>query len=208
MTVTNHMERITAVRNAVTNADGTIDCEVQFDGAVNAQGEPDWMPYTASEHDPSQDGKQLFALLSSGKHGRVAAFLVTEEMLEAARAQKREEINAWREAQENMNHLTVFDGRRWDCGKLPLEHLELPLRMARKGELPGDYTWTDGDNNIVPVTPDELIAIGEAIELAVFNRRSEINARQLAMKSELKSLTTLIDIRFYPVTWDKEPASA
>ncbi|MBM2914727.1 DUF4376 domain-containing protein, partial [Escherichia coli] len=62
----------------------------------------------------------------------------------------------------------------------------------------------DGDNNIVQVTPEELLALGEAIELAMFKKGVEINTRQLQMKAEVRALQTLEDIRAYRIGWAEE----
>ncbi|WP_158662476.1 DUF4376 domain-containing protein, partial [Escherichia coli] len=72
------------------------------------------------------------------------------------------------------------------------------------GQLPEGFAWTDGDNNIVPVTAAELLALGDAIELAMFNKGVEINTRQLQMKAEVSALQTLEEIRGYVVGWAHE----
>ncbi|EBQ0859889.1 DUF4376 domain-containing protein, partial [Salmonella enterica] len=67
--------------------------------------------------------------------------------------------------------------------------------------LPEGFAWTDGDNNIVPVTNDSLIALAEAIEQAMFEKGVQINQRQLQMKSEVEALTALPAIRAYRPGW-------
>ncbi|EBP2222770.1 DUF4376 domain-containing protein, partial [Salmonella enterica] len=59
----------------------------------------------------------------------------------------------------------------------------------------------DGDNNIVPVTNDSLIALAGAIEQAMFEKGVQINQRQLQMKSEVEALTALPAIRAYRPGW-------
>ncbi|CAD5880912.1 DUF4376 domain-containing protein, partial [Escherichia coli] len=76
--------------------------------------------------------------------------------------------------------------------------------MAEKNSLPEGFAWTDGENNVVPVTAAEVIALSDAIEKAMFAKGVEINARQLQMKTELGTLTELKAIRSYVVGW---PAS-
>ncbi|WP_252359815.1 DUF4376 domain-containing protein, partial [Escherichia coli] len=75
---------------------------------------------------------------------------------------------------------------------------------AEKNSLPEGFAWTDGENNVVPVTAADIIALSDAIEKAMFAKGVEINARQLQMKAELEALTELKAIRSYVVGW---PAS-
>ncbi|EMX0993730.1 DUF4376 domain-containing protein, partial [Escherichia coli] len=105
---------------------------------------------------------------------------------------------------ENIEYLMEFNGRRWDYGKHTKERISTSLTVARSGQLPEGFAWTDGDNNIVPVTAAELLALGDAIELAMFNKGVEINTRQLQMKAEVSALQTLEEIRGYVVGWAHE----
>ncbi|EIR0992120.1 hypothetical protein LWJ16_002692, partial [Escherichia coli] len=66
------------------------------------------------------------------------------------------------------------------------------------------FAWTDGENNVVPVTAADIIALSDAIEKAMFAKGVEINTRQLQMKAEFEALTELKSIRCYVVGW---PAS-
>ncbi|KAF6592437.1 DUF4376 domain-containing protein [Cronobacter sp. EKM101R] len=195
---------ITAVRNAAYNEYGAITCEVQFEGTVDARGEPVWSPFTATSLDVTDYGRQLYHALVNGEYGEIPPFVATPEMLERARAARREEINLWRDQQENIEYLMEFNGRRWDFGKRTKERISTSLTVARSGQLPDGFAWTDGDNNIVPVTAAELLALGDAIELAMFNKGVEINTRQLQMKAEVCALQTLEEIRNYRVGWPIE----
>ncbi|MGS0000435.1 DUF4376 domain-containing protein, partial [Escherichia coli] len=98
-------KEIIAVRNAACNEYGGINCEVQFEDAVNEKGEQVWLPYTATETDNTEHGKALWSGLTAGTYGSVSAFVATEAVLEAAKAAKREEINIWRDVQENMEYV-------------------------------------------------------------------------------------------------------
>ncbi|HHH7959631.1 TPA: DUF4376 domain-containing protein, partial [Escherichia coli] len=91
--------------------------------------------------------------------------------------------------------------RRWDYGKRTKERISTSLTVARNGQLPEGFAWTDGDNNIVPVTAAELLALGDAIDLAIFNKGVEINTRQMQMKAEVRALQTLEEIRGYRIGW-------
>ncbi|HHN9508408.1 TPA: DUF4376 domain-containing protein [Escherichia coli] len=192
---------VIAVRNAAYNENGGINCEVQFDDAVNEKAEPVWLPYTAMQTDSSAHGKALWAGLTGGTYGQVAAFTVTNEMLEAAKDAKRAEINRWRDVQENMEYLMEFRGRKWDYGKKTLSRISTTRLMAEKNTLPPGFAWTDGENNVVPVTAEEVIALSDAIEQAMFEKGVEINTRQLQMKAEVEALTELKSIRSYVVGW-------
>ena len=195
---------ITAVRNAAFTEHGGITCDVQFEGAVNEAGEPLWLPYAATETDSTPHGKALWSGLTSGKYGVVTPFTVTAEVLDGAREAKRAEINRWRDIQEDTEYVMEFNGRRWDYGKKTLSRMSTTRLMAENNSLPEGFAWTDGDNNVVPVTAAEIIALADAIEQAMFAKGVEINTRQLQMKSEVAALTELKAIRSYVVGW---PAS-
>ncbi|EOX8394083.1 DUF4376 domain-containing protein [Salmonella enterica subsp. diarizonae] len=122
-------------------------------------------------------------------------------MVTAARQYKRDEINAWRDEQENGSYLFEYDGRRWDYGKSTQDRMSISLAMAKRNALPEGFAWTDGDNNIVPMDNAGLIALAAAIEQAMFNKGMQINLRQLQMKAEVEALTALDDIRNYRVDW-------
>lgn len=192
---------ITAVRNAAFTEHGGITCDVQFEGAVNEDGEPLWSPYTATETDNTPYGKALWSGLTSGQYGTVTPFTVTDEVLNAAREDKRAEINRWRDIQEDTEYVMEFNGRRWDYGKKTLSRISTTRLMAENNSLPEGFAWTDGDNNVVPVTAEEIIALSDAIEQAMFAKGVEINTRQLQMKAEVEVLTELKAIRSYVVGW-------
>ncbi|EJG5923443.1 DUF4376 domain-containing protein [Salmonella enterica] len=195
------MITITDARNGRYNENGTISAEVQFEGEANSDGTPRYLPYTAAAHDPADYGQRLYADLVAGKYGPVTPFTATPEMIQGAKDRKRDEINAWRDAQENGNYLFQFDGRNWDYGKTTQDRMSISLVMAQKGLLPAGFAWTDGDNNIVPMTNDSLLALAAAIEQAMFEKGMQINLRQLQMKAEVEALTSFGDVRNYPVDW-------
>lgn len=192
---------VIAVRNAAYNENGGITCEVQFDDALNENGGAVWLPYNATPIDRSTHGKALWEGLTAGIYGQVPEFTVTNELIEAAKNAKINEINRWRDAQENMEYLMEFNGRKWDYGKKTLARINATRQMAEKNMLPTGFAWTDGDNNIVPVTAAELLALGNAIDLALFKKGVEINTRQLQMKAEIRALNSLEEIRSYSVGW-------
>lgn len=193
---------ITSVRQAKYNENGTIDCEIQFQGSTESDGvTPLYLPYTASPSDLADYGVQLYADLVAGKYGAVTPFVVTAEMLEAEKQAKREEINSWRDAQENAEYVFSYDGHNWDYGKKTQERMSISLVMAQRNALPKGFAWTDADNEIIPIDNAGLIALSKAIEDAMFQKGMEINLRQLQMKAEVGALTTLDAVRRYPVGW-------
>lgn len=193
------MTTITDARNGRYNENGSVSAEVLFSDSEQ------YLPYTATPHDQTDYGRQLFADLVSGKYGGVKPFTVTPDMLSAAKDAKHAEINAWRDAQENGNYIFQYDGRNWDYGKSTQERMSISLVMAKRNALPEGFAWTDGDNNIVPMDNTGLIALAAAIEEAMFEMGMKINLRQLQMKADVASLTDLSAVRQYVVGW---PAGA
>ncbi|HBZ9867362.1 TPA: DUF4376 domain-containing protein [Salmonella enterica subsp. houtenae] len=189
------MVAIMNARNGRYNENGTISAEVQFSDIDR------YLPYTAAEHDPADYGKQLYADLVAGKYGAVAPFIVTPEILQAAKDRKHADIKSWRDEQENGDYLFSYDGRNWDYGKSTRDRMSISLAMAKRNALPEGFAWTDGDNNIVPMDNAGLIALAAAIEQAMFDKGMQINLRQLQMKAEVQALTTPDDVRHYRIDW-------
>ncbi|EBT1697994.1 DUF4376 domain-containing protein [Salmonella enterica] len=188
-------DEITAVRNAAYDENGSILVEVKL------AGRDWWMDRMVTKNETSAGARRFFADLVAGKYGPVTPFTATPEMIRAAKDRKRSEINAWRDEQENGSYLFQYNGHRWDYGKATQDRMSISLAMAKKGLLPEGFAWTDGDNNIVPVTNDSLIALAGAIEQAMFEKGVQINQRQLQMKSEVEALTALPAIRAYRPGW-------
>ncbi|EFU0927066.1 DUF4376 domain-containing protein [Salmonella enterica] len=123
---------------------------------------------------------------------------------EKARRIKHEEINRWRNAQENANYVFSFNGRNWDYGKATQERLSPSVQAAKENRLPDGFIWTDADNNDVPVNADELLKLGDAISQAMFTKGLQIHMRQRAMKEAVDKLTDVSAILDYPVGWGEE----
>ncbi|EFB5453874.1 DUF4376 domain-containing protein, partial [Escherichia coli O157] len=85
--------------------------------------------------------------------------------------------------------------------KKTLSRISTTRLMAENNRLPEGFAWTDGDNNVVPVTAAEIIALADATEQAMFKKGVEINTRQLQMKSEVRALQTLEEICVYRIGW-------
>ncbi|WP_187266532.1 DUF4376 domain-containing protein, partial [Escherichia coli] len=106
---------------------------------------------------------------------------------EKARELKTAGINAWRNAMEAANYTFEHNGRKWDYGKSTQARLEPSVAAAKAGILPEGFFWTDADNNDVPMTAGELMALSEAAEKAMFTKGMEIHVRQRTMKKEIEA---------------------
>ncbi|WP_140411661.1 DUF4376 domain-containing protein, partial [Escherichia coli] len=66
--------------------------------------------------------------------------------------------------------------------------LDPSVTAAKSGLLPEGFFWTDADNNDIPVTADELIALSNAASAAMFTKGMEIHIRQREMKKAIEEL--------------------
>ncbi|TCS72094.1 uncharacterized protein DUF4376 [Sulfuritortus calidifontis] len=99
--------------------------------------------------------------------------------LDAAKAAKRERINAERDA-KCVADVTVHD-RRWQADKRSQELLAQAVSLAQAG-LPLPAVWRDADNNDMPVTSiADLLAIAGAIAQQVQAAYAESWARKAAV---------------------------
>ncbi|HFK3176265.1 TPA: DUF4376 domain-containing protein [Escherichia coli] len=186
---------ITAVRNAAYNEYGAITCEVQFEGAVDTRGEPIWSPFTATSSDVTDYGRQLYHDLVNGKYGTVSPFTVSPEMLSAAKAAKRQEIETWRAEQESQPFTFEWNGRTWNAGPDSMARL-YPAVMASKSDTARKtMVWGDAENQQVKLSMPELEELAAAMAQAQVDRNDEIYRRQREMKEELSSLVDLRSIR-------------
>ncbi|EAA7987828.1 DUF4376 domain-containing protein [Salmonella enterica subsp. enterica] len=189
------MTVITGARNGRYNENGTISAEVKFSDYDK------YLPYTAAAHDPADYGKLLYADLVAGKYGPVTPFTTTPEMIQAAKDRKRDDINAWRDAQENGNIIFSLNGHHWDCGKASQSRLAPVVSVAKAGLLPAGFFWTDADNIDVPMTADELSSLESAMQENMVLQGFKIHERQRRMKEEVDNLITLDTVRGYRVGW-------
>ncbi|EGF4805991.1 DUF4376 domain-containing protein, partial [Escherichia coli] len=70
---------------------------------------------------------------------------------------------------------------------------------AKAGILPEGFFWTDAENNDVPMTAGELMALSEAAEKAMFTKGMEIHVRQRTMKKEIEALDDAEAILAYKI---------
>ncbi|HAN6325302.1 TPA: DUF4376 domain-containing protein, partial [Escherichia coli] len=130
----------------------------------------------------------------------VLPFTITPEMLEAAKAAKRQEIDAWRTEQEAQPFTFEWNGRTWNAGPDSLARL-YPVVMAAKSDTARTaLAWGDADNQQVKLSMPELEELAAAMAQAQVDRNDEIYQRQREMKQELNNLEDLRSIRAFDVT--------
>ncbi|HGC2051156.1 TPA: DUF4376 domain-containing protein, partial [Escherichia coli] len=164
------------------------------------RGEPIWSPFTATSSDVTDYGRQLYHGLINGEYGEVLPFTITPEMLEAAKAAKRQEIDAWRTEQEAQPFTFEWNGRTWNAGPDSMARL-YPVVMAAKSDTARTtLAWGDADNQQVKLSMQELEELAAAMAQAQVDRNDEIYQRQREMKQELNNLEDLRSIRAFDVT--------
>ncbi|EBD7490280.1 DUF4376 domain-containing protein [Salmonella enterica] len=121
--------------------------------------------------------------------------------IEDARSRRYAEINAWRNQQENGSTTFDWNGHKWDAGKASQDRLAPVLVVAKSGQLPDGFFWTDASNEDVPVTVDDLLAIDAGMTQVIVTQGFKIHERQRQMKKDISELTKVSDILNYPVGW-------
>lgn len=168
---------------------GAINCEVLFEGMEKV------LPYTATKDDTAQTGQLIWEELQSGKWGEIAPFTVTPELIAAAKAAKKREIEAWRTEQEAQPFTFEWNRRTWNAGPDSLARL-YPVVMAAKFDTARTaLAWGDADNQQVKLSMPELEELATAMAQAQVERNDEIYQRQREMKDELNNLEDLRSIR-------------
>ncbi|EGL0607519.1 DUF4376 domain-containing protein [Salmonella enterica] len=176
-----------SLKQVYTDAGTFPDDTVEVDDTV-------WLEF-AGNHPP--EGKQRAA----GSDNLPCWVDIPPPDIQDAREQKHDEINAWRNAQENANYVFEFNGRNWDYGKATQERLSLSVQMAKANKLPAGFIWTDADNNDVPVTAGELLNLSDAIDQAMFTMGLKIHMRQREMKEAVDKLPDVKAILDYQPGW-------
>ncbi|GDL80150.1 phage tail fiber assembly protein [Escherichia coli] len=69
------------------------------------------------------------------------------------------------------------------------------VATAQAGLLPEGFFWTDADNNNVVLTREKLIALNDAMMVAMVAEGFKIHERQREMKEQLNNLDDLRSIR-------------
>ncbi|HGC4034670.1 TPA: DUF4376 domain-containing protein [Escherichia coli] len=173
---------------------GAINCEVLFEGMEKV------LPYIATKDDTAQTGQRIWEELQSGKWGEIAPFTVTPELIAAAKAAKKREIEAWRTEQEAQPFTFEWNRRTWNAGPDSLARL-YPVVMAAKFDTARTaLAWGDAYNQQVKLSMPELEELAAAMAQAQVERNDEIYRRQREMKEELNNLNDLVSIRAFDVT--------
>ncbi|EFE8233379.1 DUF4376 domain-containing protein [Escherichia coli] len=160
----------------------------------------DPVPYTATPEDTAKTGQRVWQELQSGKWGEITPFTVTPEMLEAAKAAKRREIEAWCTEQEAQPFIFEWNGHSWNGGPDSMARL-YPVAMASKSDTARDVmTWGDAENQQVKLSMQQLDELLTAMLHAQVERNDEIYRRQREMKDELNNLEDLASVRVFDVT--------
>ena len=168
---------------------GAINCEVLFEGMEKV------LPYTATKDDTAQTGQRIWEELQSGKWGEIAPFTVTPELIAAAKAAKKREIEAWRTEQEAQPFTFEWNRRTWNAGPDSLARL-YPVVMAAKFDTARTaLAWGDAYNQQVKLSMPELEELAAAMAQAQVERNDEIYQHQREMKEQLSRLSTLDEVR-------------
>ncbi|EBA9761389.1 DUF4376 domain-containing protein [Salmonella enterica] len=199
-TATGTVDFITAVRHAVCNEDGSITADIQFEGHTSADGSPLYLPYTATANDSAPYGQQLYADLVAGKYGAVTPFTVTPERLAAEKQKKRDEINAWRDVQENGRVTCIYSGKSYDVDKESKYRID---NVIEAGGLPDGVKWTDANNNDVSLSLSDLKALQKIMVVAMAVQGGKIHERQRQMKDDIETMTDYKDVQNYIVGWEE-----
>lgn len=101
-------------------------------------------------------------------------------------------IQKWRDKQEAAEFVFEHAGREWDAGLLTRQRLQPVVSLS---QLPDGFFWTDADNNDVPMTLPELIALSAAHEQALVLKGFEIHAQQRAMKNAVLAATSIEEVK-------------
>ncbi|EBW2600818.1 DUF4376 domain-containing protein [Salmonella enterica subsp. enterica serovar Poano] len=193
------MPVIKDAKNARYNENGTINAEVLFSDAFEPDGKtPKYLPFTASENDSTNYGRQLFTDLKAGKYGPVTPFTVTPEMLAAAKEAKRAEINAWRDNQENGRITCIYNRNTYDADKESKYRID---NVIEAGGLPDGVKWTDSNNNDIALSLSDLKALQKIMVVAMAVQGGEIHERQRQMKEAVDKLDDYKAVQNYVVGW-------
>ncbi|MFV0576052.1 MAG: DUF4376 domain-containing protein [Vibrio sp.] len=117
--------------------------------------------------------------------------------LDLAQQSKHNEINAWRDAQEN-NPTAIVEllDTAWDAN--PAAQNRISKTLVSTDAMPP--FWTDAYNNDVIITKDELQSIyNQIIEIGGL-----IHVRQRQMKEDIEMLTDAEEVQNYVVGWGAE----
>ncbi|EAN4326587.1 DUF4376 domain-containing protein [Salmonella enterica subsp. enterica serovar Oslo] len=137
----------------------------------------------------------------SGRWGFDGTNIIDLMTPEQARERKSREIDVWRNTQENASYTFKFRDHTWDYGKAAQSRLEPVAMLAKSGQLPPGFFWTDAHNHDIPMTPADIQALEAAMIGAMVTKGFEIHQRQRQMKEEVNRLTNAQAVLDYVVGW-------
>lgn len=153
---------------------------------------------------------ELMLGISQGKHLYIDndgyPYLTTVANIPLAQAvvEKRRDIEAWRDAQEQSRLTficTLFPGIIWDLDRGSKSRLDYAYEAAMMGALPPGFFWTNADNLDVPMTPEQLIQFRAEMGTALVARGFQIHARQRQMKQDISIMSSVEEIQNYVIGW-------
>ncbi|EIS9927987.1 DUF4376 domain-containing protein [Escherichia coli] len=180
---------VKGIRNAHYLENGAVDCEVLF------EGETEFVPYTAMQDDTAPTGQRIWEGLQSGKWGEIAPFIVTPELIAAAKDAKKREIEAWRTEQEAQPFTFEWNGHTWNGGPNSMARLYPAVIASKSDTARKSMIWGNAENQQVKLSMQKLDELLTAMVQAQVDRNDEIYQRQREMKEALNSLEDLKSIR-------------
>ncbi|ELF99610.1 DUF4376 domain-containing protein [Escherichia coli] len=180
---------ITDIKNPVSLEHGAINCEILFDDME------EYVPYTATPTDSDKTGKQVWQELQSGKWGEIAPFIVTPELISAAKNAKKREIEVWRTEQEAQPFTFEWNGHTWNGGPDSMARLYPAVIASKSDTARKSMIWGNAENQQVKLSMQKLDELLTAMVQAQVDRNDEIYQRQREMKEALNSLEDLKSIR-------------
>ena len=151
-------------KNARTNKDGSFNCDVNHP----TYG---WMPFTASEHDSSAEGRDLYAAILSS--GEALEYGGEAKALDDMREQERRRQVAKMERDAALQSLTYNfgDGRMIQTRPQDEANMTRAIQIMEE-EGVASISWVMADNTKHPVTLDELntaLRAGRLAGLEIWN---------------------------------------
>lgn len=146
-------------KNARTNKDGSFECEV-------LHPKYGWIPFTASEHDSSAEGRDLHAAISTS--GLAAEYGGESKALDEQREQELQRQLAQLERDSALQALTYDfgDGRVIQTRPQDEANMIRAIQVMEEEEGVESIGWVMADNVKHPVTLEELRAALRAGRLA------------------------------------------
>jgi len=118
----------------------------------------------------------------------------TEQQLAQARAEKITQLKRWREAMQNgtVEHTVGGTARRFQMDERSRGLLDSAITVFSAGvPVPPGFFWTDADNNDVPMTLADLVALAGAMADRVQRAHATYRAlrQQVEQSTDLEAIT-------------------